>query len=139
MKPGDWAERDVKVMNNGTADFNYYTDSRFRSGSDKLYNEMLLTVCAGGDVLYKGKLADFNQMEARPLASKTDEILKFRVDFPAELGNEFQGLTCSFQLQFYTGNGGAAGSITPAIGNGGALPNTGTNIFNALVSGIVLF
>ncbi|WNS76388.1 LPXTG cell wall anchor domain-containing protein [Bacillus sp. DTU_2020_1000418_1_SI_GHA_SEK_038] len=100
MSPGDWATRILTIQNRGESDFNYNTESYFKDGSKKLYNEFLLKVWDSEEVLYSGKLSDFDGFEPRHLPSKSQEDLKFEVTFPYELGNEFQGLAFDFELRF---------------------------------------
>jgi LPXTG-motif cell wall-anchored protein len=51
-----------------------------------------------------------------------------------ELGNEFQGLKTDFQIKIYVE--GTLGGTIPL--DGPKLPETGTNMFNILVAGVLL-
>ena len=53
---------------------------------------------------------------------------------PEKLGNEFQGLGCEVVFKLYVE--GTLGGTLPV--DGPKLPETGTNMFNILVSGAVL-
>lgn len=72
-------------------------------------------------------------MEPRQLKENTQEELTFKVSVPTYVGNDFQGLACEVEITF------KAQSILDGVANGGsALPDTGTNMFNYLISGTVL-
>lgn len=151
MKPGDWAPRSVVVQNNGILDFDYFISVRPYGDSKKLYNELLLEISDAEEILYNGKLQDFNGLPARNLVSSSEETLEFTVRFPEHLGNEFQGLNANFYLLFTAegedddtdeqsvagavSSGGSGGSSTS---DGSPLPSTATDIFNFLFIGIIL-
>lgn len=101
LKPGDWATRDLIVQNRSDSDFTYTTDAIFISGSEELYNEFILEISDGAEVLFKGNLRDFEKLSPRFLKAKYEEELIFRVDFPNHLGNEFQGKAFEVQFRFY--------------------------------------
>ncbi|MFF2450443.1 TasA family protein [Neobacillus sp. NPDC058068] len=133
-KPGDTFTKVLKVQNKGTKDFKYLFSNRFLTGSEKIYNELILTVTDKSGELYKGKLKDFDKLDSRKLKSSANEELTFSTYFPSELGNDFQSLSCEFQFKFYVE--GTLGGTLPV--NGPKLPETGTNMFNILVTGAVL-
>ncbi|WHY84328.1 TasA family protein [Neobacillus novalis] len=133
-KPGDTYMKVIKVQNNGTKDFKYLFTHRFLTGSEKIYNELVLTVTDKSGELYKGKLNDYKKLDSRILKSSTNEDLTFSIYFPSDLGNDFQRLSCEFQFKFYVE--GTLGGTLPV--NGPKLPETGTNMFNILVAGAVL-
>jgi LPXTG-motif cell wall-anchored protein len=133
-KPGDTFTKVLKIQNNGSKDFKYLFSNRFLTGSEKIYNELVLTVTYKSGELYKGKLMGFEKLSSRNLKSSTYEELTFSIYFPSELGNDFQSLSCEFQFKFYVE--GTLGGTLPV--NGPKLPETGTNMFNILVAGAVL-
>jgi hypothetical protein len=134
-KPGDTFTKVLKIKNNGTRDFKYLFSNRFLTGSEKIYNELMLTVSDKSGELYNGNLKDYKKLDSRNLKSKTDEELTLSIYFPYKLGNEFQNLNSEFEFKFYVE--GTLGGILPA--DGPKLPATGTNMFNILVAGAVLF
>ncbi|QQZ10953.1 TasA family protein [Heyndrickxia vini] len=134
MKPGDWAVREYTILNNGKQDFEYTASAHFKSGSKKLFKQLKIEISDKHSVLYSGKLTDFDGFDYRKLAKSDKETLTFKVDFPAELGNEYQGLTSKFTIKLYVR--GTLGGLLPA--DGGVLPNTGSNIFNLIIGGMVL-
>lgn len=102
IKPGDKFERKLTVKNEGELDFYYQSESKKVSGSDKLFNQLLLEVFdSEGNNLYEGSLAGFKGFEARFLPSFEDEELTFIAEFPEESGNEFQGLETQFAIIFF--------------------------------------
>ncbi|MEH7342882.1 LPXTG cell wall anchor domain-containing protein [Bacillus sp. JJ1532] len=113
MSPGDWAIRNLTIQNRGESDFTYNSESYYKAGSRKLYNEFLLKVWDSKEVLYSGKLSDFDGFEPRLLPSKSQEDIKFEVTFPYELGNEFQGLAFEFELRFVMENTGHSPNPNP--------------------------
>ncbi|SDL91106.1 LPXTG cell wall anchor domain-containing protein [Bacillus sp. OK048] len=133
-KPGDTFTKLLKVQNNGSKDFKYLFSNRFLTGSEKIYNELVLTVADKSGDLYKGKLKDYEKLDSRKLKSSTSEELTFSIYFPSELGNDFQSLSCEFQFKFYVE--GTLGGVLPA--DGPKLPDTGSDMFNILVVGAVL-
>lgn len=135
MKPGDFATRELTVINNGTEDFNYTSSVHLSSGSKKLFDELILVVKDEEKELFKGKLSEFKGFTSRSLSSSTNEKLTFTVEFPAHLGNEFQGLFSEVELKFYVA--GTLGGLLPV--NGPRLPETGTFLFNLLILGGTLF
>jgi LPXTG-motif cell wall-anchored protein len=136
VKPGDTMSREVTIHNKGKQDFSYLFSNKFLNGSEKFYNELLIEVSDKKNVLVKGKLKEFNGLDARALESNTSEKLYFKVEIPYELGNEFQGLSAEFQFNFFVE--GPMGVAVPVDGNG-VLPDTGTIYYKILVAGIVLF
>lgn len=129
-KPGDTIVRELAVGNKGSQDFKYLFSNRFLSGSEKFYNELLLTASDSKSVLFEGKLKDFEKLDSRSLKSGTSEDLTFRVEIPYQLGNEFQGLSTEFQFKLYVE--GTLGGVLPVDNK---LPNTATEIFNFILIG----
>ncbi|SDM69589.1 TasA family protein [Sediminibacillus halophilus] len=152
MKPGDWATRTYTIQNKGTQDMDYYLSAQFKSGSEKLYKALMLQVKDGEKSLYSGSLAGFTDLEKRPLTVNDQEELTFTVDFPAELGNEFQGLISDFAIIVSaegsppvgtspnTGSDSSSGEPDGTTPSGGKnLPDTATHMFNLLIAGTALF
>jgi hypothetical protein len=101
MKPGDWATKTLLVQNRGNLDFDYIMSSKFTSGSELLFNHLLLSVTDDkGFILYHGKLSDLKSIDRRYLKSFSEEKLYFKIEFPIELGNEFQGLHTEVSFDF---------------------------------------
>jgi LPXTG-motif cell wall-anchored protein len=134
FKPGDWAIRTLKIKNSGKEDFKYLASAKLKSGSEKLYNELLLTINDSNKEIFSGKLSDFKKLEPRLLNQAEQEELVFNVKFPYELSNEFQGLASIVEFKFYAE--GTLGGVLPV--DGPKLPNTGSNMFNILLAGAVL-
>ncbi|MBM7585293.1 LPXTG-motif cell wall-anchored protein [Bacillus pakistanensis] len=134
LKPGDWANRTLTIQNKGNQNFTYKMNAKHESGSKKLYENLRLIVKNSKETLYSGTLSDFKGVAPRYLSHFTEEDLKFTIEFPAQLGNEFQGLETEVAFQFTTiGTGvGADDPIIPNDSPGqstgkltGSLPNTG--------------
>ena len=144
MAPGDWAVRELTVENVGDTEISYHPVVAFKDGSRKLFNELKLQIHLEEKELYKGKLADLTKLEARKLAKSKKESLTLRVDFPPELGNEFQGLAAKFIIgvtakeETDSAAPGLGGSGTGTGSGGKPLPNTATNMFNFIAAGILL-
>ncbi|SFB13458.1 MULTISPECIES: LPXTG cell wall anchor domain-containing protein [unclassified Bacillus (in: firmicutes)] len=134
FKPGDWAERTLTITNSGKQDFNYLSSIKLKNGSEKLYNELLLTITDKEKTLFDGKMKDFNKLEVRYLEKNSSEKLNFKVTVPLELENDFQGLGSEVEFKFYVD--GTLGGVLPV--NGPHLPNTATNMFNYIVAGVGL-
>jgi hypothetical protein len=134
LKPGDWAERTLTIQNKGKQDFKYLTSSRLKEGSEKLYNELLLTISDKEKVLFDGKMKEFSKLDPRTITKNESEELLFKVVFPEELGNEFQGLESVVEFKFYVD--GTLGGVLPV--DGPKLPNTSTDMFNLILAGAAL-
>jgi hypothetical protein len=101
MKPGDWATKTLLVQNKGSLDFDYNLSSKLTSGSELLYNHLLLNITDDrGFTLYNGKLSGLKSIDSRYLESYAEEKLYFKIEFPWELGNEFQGLQTEVSFEF---------------------------------------
>ncbi|MBM6619057.1 TasA family protein [Bacillus suaedaesalsae] len=129
MKPGDSVTRNLTISNNGKNSFNYLTTSKYLSGSEIFYKQLDLTVKDSKGIIYEGKLYNFSKLAPRLLESKQKETLTFHVTIPMELGNEYQGLTCDFQIYLYV-----EGDVPVGV----MLPDTATNTFNWLLIGACL-
>jgi LPXTG-motif cell wall-anchored protein len=133
MKPGDWAERVLEISNGGKEDFSYIISSKLKSGDKKLYNELKLKITSeDNNELFNGTLGQFDKLDPREVKTTDKEKLIFQVNFPAELGNEFQGLTCEVEIKIYAE--GTFGGLIPAE-NGIKLPNTATDTMNLIIIG----
>lgn len=99
LKPGDYMRENLMVENTGDHDYYFHAESKFESGSKKLFNQFLLEVTDSEDAeLYEGSLADFTGFDPRFLEKgETDEI-EFKATLPYESGNEFQGLAVKFKI-----------------------------------------
>ncbi|SDK35541.1 TasA family protein [Sediminibacillus albus] len=135
MKPGDWASRSYTIQNNGSQNMDYYLSAEFKSGSEKLYKALVLQVKEGDQELYTGSLAAFNQLEQRQLKARMEEELTFTVQFPEELGNDYQGLISTFNIIIHAKGVPVTG---PQTSDGKGLPNTAAGMFNMLLIGAVL-
>lgn len=133
-KPGDTFTKVLNVQNNGSQDFQYLFSNEFLTGSDKLFNELVLTISDKKGELYTGKLKDFKKLNSRLLKVNTSEDLTLSVYFPYELGNEFQNLNSEFEFKFYVK--GTLGGLLPV--DGPKLPNTASDMFNIIGIGVVL-
>jgi hypothetical protein len=134
LKPGDWAERTLIIQNKGKQDFKYLSASKLIEGSEEFYNELLLKISDEDKVLFDGKIEELTKLDPRFIAKNDSEQLFFKVVVPEELGNEYQGLSCKVEFKFYVE--GTLGGVLPV--DGPRLPNTGTMMFNILVTGAVL-
>lgn len=132
MAPGRTETKEFTVLNKSEEDFNYSTAFKLKSGSENLYKELIVVVSSVDKILYSGKLADLKDLKSRFLAKATSEKLVFQVKAPTDMGNEFQGLECEIELKFL-----AKGEAAVAAPGSGELPNTATNMFNYLVTGLI--
>lgn len=132
MKPGDWADRTLTVLNSGTQDFTYASSIHLKAGSEKLYKELYLIVSDADKELFNGKLDNFKGLEQRGLAKSTQENLYYTIEFPSHLGNDFQGLSSEVVFSFYVDR-----NIGGVLG-GPSLPETATNIYNIFLVGLVV-
>jgi LPXTG-motif cell wall-anchored protein len=101
LKPGDLMIRELTIQNNGNKNFTYNFDSRKKSGSDLLYNQLQLEVKDNSTVLYNGSLGSFTGLNPRSLLSHSQEKITLTVEFPFSSGNEFQGLGTEVEFILY--------------------------------------
>jgi hypothetical protein len=134
LKPGDWAERTLTIQNKGKQDFSYLATSKLKEGSERFYNELVLKISDSNKVLFDGKMKDFHKLDPRLIGKNDSEQLVFKVVVPEELGNEFQGLGSEVEFKFYVE--GTVGGLLPV--DGPKLPNTGSGMFNILITGVIL-
>ncbi|PLR99287.1 LPXTG cell wall anchor domain-containing protein [Bacillus sp. T33-2] len=102
LKPGDWATRTLIIQNQGNQDFTYLMKAKRESGSEKLYNQLLLQVNDSQKTLYDGKLSGYEGIDSRALKHSDEEKLEFTVKFPDESGNEYQGVATEVAFHFQT-------------------------------------
>ncbi|WP_370222902.1 hypothetical protein [Cytobacillus sp.] len=101
LKPGDKIITTINIQNKGTIDFTYFTYSEFLEGSLPYFNALKVTISdEGNHILYNGFLHGLKHLDPRKLPIFKSEELKFLFEIPYELGNEYQGLTSSFNLVF---------------------------------------
>jgi LPXTG-motif cell wall-anchored protein len=101
LKPGDLMIRELTIQNNGNQNFTYNFESRKKSGSNLLYNQLQLEVKDGSSILYEGSLGSFVELNPRTLTRFSEEMLTLSVEFPYESGNEFQGLATEVEFILY--------------------------------------
>lgn len=148
MKPGDWANRSIRISNDGTKKLSYSIKSEVSEGSTKLYEALKVTVKEKQEVLYEGTLKELQSMENRTLAAdRTDELI-YTIHVPKELGNEYQGLQTIVKFIFYAegpeGNGVGTENETrsnqaqPPTNSNWQLPRTGVQQSSMVLIGIGL-
>lgn len=168
MKPGDWAERELRVSNGGDKDFNYTMRVDNKQSDRKLFNELELKVYEGGksNLIFDDKLKNFNGFKPMQLKKGETDSLYFQVEMPYELGNGFQKTSAYFEIIIVA----AANTTTtppedsnepvthpdsnvkstpvnpgtnetqssPLASQGPKLPNTATNLYLLLTVGFIL-
>ncbi|MEY8348382.1 TasA family protein [Bacillus cereus] len=148
MKPGDWADRSIRISNEGTKKISYSIKSEISEGSTKLYEALKVTVKDKQKLLYEGSLKELQSMEKRTLAvDKTDELI-YTVHVPKELGNEYQGLQTIVKFIFYaeepngdgvgTENETGSNQTQPPTNSNWQLPRTGAQQSSMILIGIGL-
>lgn len=167
MKPGDWAERELRVKNGGAKDFNYTIRIDNKQSDRKLFNELELKVYQGGksNLIFDDKLKDFNGFKPKHLKKGATDSLFFQVEMPYELGNEFQKTSAYFEIMIVATaittttppedsndpvkqpdsngkptpvNSGTNETQSPIASQGPKLPNTATNLYLLLAVGFIL-
>jgi hypothetical protein len=167
MKPGDWAERELRVKNGGEKDFNYSIRVDNKQSDRKLFNELNLKVYEGDKsiLIFDDKLKNFNGFKPKPLIKGATDSLFFQVEMPYELGNEFQQTSAYFEIIIVAAtsttttppedsddpvkqpdsnvkptpvNTGTNETQSPVASQGPKLPNTATNLYLLLTVGFIL-
>src|SRR5699024_10641120 len=111
----------------------YLLASRFSGGSKKFYNQLQLTVKQGKDTLFHGQLADFQGFGVKTLDTGEKTQFEFRIDFPYESGNEFQGLVTHFDILVQAEDR----MEDTAVFHNNRLPNTASLIYTFLLIGSI--
>ncbi|TYS85204.1 LPXTG cell wall anchor domain-containing protein [Rossellomorea aquimaris] len=166
MKPGDWAERELRVKNGGEKDFNYSIRVDNKQSDRKLFNELDLKVYEGDKsiLIFDDKLKNFTGFKPKPLKKGVTDSLFFQVEMPYELGNEFQQTSAYFEIIIVAAantsttpedsddpvkqpdsnvkptpvNPGTNDTQLPVASQGPKLPNTATNLYLLLTVGLIL-
>jgi LPXTG cell wall anchor motif len=166
MKPGDWAERELRVKNGGEKDFNYSIRVDNKQSDRKLFNELDLKVYEGDKsiLIFDDKLKNFTGFKPKPLKKGVTDSLFFQVEMPYELGNEFQQTSAYFEIIIVAAantsttpedsddpvkqpdsnvkptpvNPGINDTQLPVASQGPKLPNTATNLYLLLTVGLIL-
>ncbi|MDT9026775.1 LPXTG cell wall anchor domain-containing protein [Rossellomorea yichunensis] len=166
MKPGDWAERELRVKNGGEKDFNYSIRVDNKQSDRKLFNELDLKVYEGDKsiLIFDDKLKNFTGFKPKPLKKGVTDSLFFQVEMPYELGNEFQQTSAYFEMIIVAAantsttpedsddpvkqpesnvkptpvNPGTNDTQLPVASQGPKLPNTATNLYLLLTVGLIL-
>ncbi|MGP4040713.1 LPXTG cell wall anchor domain-containing protein [Gracilibacillus sp. D59] len=140
LKPGDWADREITVSNQSNNAITYDIDLRYIDGSELFYNQLSLEIKQGDTILFHDKLSNFSMITALPLSANSEEKIDFSLTFPAESGNEFQGLTTNAEIVItaYDDTETETSSFpisTDSQTGGSPLPSTATIMFNILLVG----
>ncbi|WP_409270382.1 hypothetical protein V1499_13250 [Neobacillus sp. SCS-31] len=112
LAPGDEVEGTIKIVNNGKQNFNYLASSKLTSGSELFYNQLLLKIIGENQVIYDGKIKDFEKLIPRFIEKGKIEELLFVIKVPLTLGNEYQTLSSEIEFKFYA-EGTFGGTIPP--------------------------
>lgn len=134
LKPGDTVTKMVAIHNNGKEKLAYSFSKRFLNGSQSLYENLELIVKDEKNTLFEGRISKFKKLDPRTIKKGDSDSLSIKLLIPYELGNEFQGIGCEFQMKFYVE--GTLNGLLPV--NGPKLPSTATNIFNLIAVGAIL-
>lgn len=163
IKPGDWMPRDITILNQGKQDFRYTAQIGKKKSVKGLFEELDLLVKKDSDILFEGKLKDFEGFTPRKLAKGNSEKLFFQVSMPYNLGNAFQDSSAEVEIIFLAealtdptdppGDGEPSDEsndegakpgdskdnivINPEMTEN-LLPNTATNTYNLLLIGGLL-
>jgi LPXTG-motif cell wall-anchored protein len=100
LAPGDIEKRILTVQNRDTRNFTYNSKARLKSGSEVFYNELLLKIEDSNEILFNGRLKDYDGIRTRLLRALHQEDLKFSIEFPIDSGNEFKGLKIEVEFNF---------------------------------------
>jgi LPXTG-motif cell wall-anchored protein len=133
MRPGYGFTKTLLIKNSGNVNFHYYMDAKRQSGSEKLFNQLLVNVkTQNGNLIFSGKLSNFQNIGFRYLVKSEDDKLIFQILLPEETGNDFQGLHAKIIYFFKAKQSLNTDSI-------GFLPKTGeTNPWLYYISGILI-
>jgi LPXTG-motif cell wall-anchored protein len=100
MAPGDIEKRILTVQNRDSRNFTYNSKALLKNGSEEFYNELLLKIEDSNEILFNGRLKDYDGIRTRLLRSLHQEDLLFSIEFPIDSGNEFKGLKIEAEFIF---------------------------------------
>jgi LPXTG-motif cell wall-anchored protein len=101
LKPGDSVISSIKIKNDGNVDFIYNGRSSLKEGSEKYYNQLLLTITdSQNKVLFDGLVKDFKFFDSRKINYSSSDNLKIIMKVP-DLGNEYQELFATILFTFF--------------------------------------
>ncbi len=152
MKPGDWATRELIVNNTHDKEMLYNMEIIFIDGSKKLYEQLKFNLTDQSNTVFTGKIIDFPNRKDTPIEANSKQNLELTLDFPEELGNEYQGLAVEFEVRFTMKDNLTVTSLsndsplsfqpveqdlsfTPKETVTAKLPNTATTMFTLLLFG----
>ncbi|MRX72604.1 hypothetical protein GJU40_10640 [Bacillus lacus] len=124
LKPGDSIIYPIQVKNTGFTDFYYVAEIQFLGGSQDFYEQLNLLIKRGKNTIFKNKASHWHPIKPVPLTRLSSDSLTINTEIPFELGNEYQGASCSFRIIF-TANKDVI-SLTPPADSlvpGGQLPD----------------
>ncbi|MDA6082827.1 hypothetical protein OSJ97_25130, partial [Escherichia coli] len=85
-------------LNQGKQDFRYTAQIGKKKSVKGLFEELDFLVKKDSDILFDGKLKDFEGFTPRKLAKGSSEQLFFQVSMPYELGNAFQESSAEVEI-----------------------------------------
>ena len=130
FKPGDWAERELFLYNDGP-DNEYFIFIDNVRGDKAFLNELQIKIEYNNVELFQGTINDFKGIDRTFIKENENHKYFITVEFPYDLGNEYQGLTSQFDIGFYVKNP----ILIEDKESGELLPNTSTNTFNIMLIG----
>ena len=142
LAPGDSVTSKLSVKNGRDTVIDYRISASKVKGDDLLYNILNIEIKGEkGEVIYKGKLKDLNDITVGKLAVQQEDSFDFILSFPYTAGKEYQHL--SLTNKFTISAQEESGNVNADINNGdekntGTLPITGTNIFWIIPVGMVV-
>jgi len=144
-KPGDYATRIITVQNLHEFDVHYNVEV-INVGAEKLFNEILLRLMHKEEIVFDGKLKDYQGVVDRLIPTNSEEVVEFYLKIPEELGNEFQGVQADFVIEFSAERAEEDTAISSIAGgngmlwddSGSVLPRTASPIFTFIIIGMIL-
>ncbi|WP_157950826.1 LPXTG cell wall anchor domain-containing protein [Peribacillus acanthi] len=100
LAPGDKVSNKIKITNGGKKNFIYFSYAEKMSSSKNLYENLNLIIEENSNLIYVGTLKDFFSFPPRFLRNGESETLKFTLEMPLSLGNEFQGSSAEVEFKF---------------------------------------
>ncbi|GAB6172789.1 hypothetical protein JCM15765_22670 [Paradesulfitobacterium aromaticivorans] len=100
MAPGDQVSSFVNVLNTGNLDFNYSVNTNQESGSEALFNSLLLKISDNNGPLFEGFLSELADFPLGTISAGGQAGLSFTASLPKECNNDVQGQSTSVSFVF---------------------------------------
>lgn len=141
MVPGESHQAQVGFQNTGTQSVDYkieFVQTDKSESATKLAKQIEMSIVNEQQVLYEGKISDFEVIKGKNLLPSNGEDLNISFSLPKETGNEYQGLETTFKFVLYGEGVGEIIATSTDSNNIDVLPRTGEGLPYVTLIGLLL-